>query len=142
MLNLLRWHWTQNIEQKNERLKTKDTDMKNQITERFKPGLENGRKCRLEQNNVLNKIMSTCKCIKYNFITPLKCSQIIINIFLRDTFLTIVISKIGINWYFSLIFYLVMKRFLVTKNSVIEIPILVINHESWPVKPNIGMRVL
>ena len=38
MLNLLRWHWTQNIEQKNERLKTKDTDMKNQITERFKPG--------------------------------------------------------------------------------------------------------
>ena len=38
---------------------------------------------------------------------------------------------------FSLIFYLVMKRLIVTKNSVVEIQNPVVNHESQPVKLNL-----
>ena len=32
--------------------------------------------------------------------------------------------------------YLVVKRFMITKNSVVKIQNLVVNHESWPVKSN------
>ena len=41
----------------------------------------------------------------------------------------IVILKIQINWYFAFIIYVVVKRFMTTKNSVMEIQNLVVNHE-------------
>ena len=33
-------------------------------------------------------------------------------------------------------FYLVVKKFVITKNSVVKIQNLVVNHKSRPVKPN------
>ena len=39
---------------------------------------------------------------------------------------------------FSLIFYFFMKMLIITKNSVIGIQNLVLNHKSQPLKPNPG----
>ena len=36
----------------------------------------------------------------------------------------------------SLIFYIVVKRFMITKNSIVEVQNLVVNHESRVVKSN------
>ena len=48
----------------------------------------------------------------------------------------IVILKIQINWYFSFIIYVVVKRFMTTKNLVMEIQNLVVNHELQHIKSN------
>ena len=66
-----------------------------------------------------------------------KCPKMmIISIFIWDKFYMIWISQLLIHWYFSLILYLVIKRFIIVKNSVVKIPNFIMNHESQTVKLN------
>ena len=41
-----------------------------------------------------------------------------------------------IYWYFSMIFHLFVKMFMIAKNSIVETQNLVMNHKSQPIKSN------